>query len=156
MNRRPALRSGSAIRTTNAKFMAFVNCAPFDSCSRSTVPYLFIKTSAVIVRGVQAATMRYFSIGKSVPSMNRTCNPFLRTEVLYPIELWGHKNDCDYNGIPGEQKLIILNETKNVVGLQFVAAFQKRKLDHKPDLNHFSPAFFHKFCRGLGRAAGCE
>jgi len=27
----------------------------------------------------------------SVPSMSRTCNPLLRTEMLYPFELWGLK-----------------------------------------------------------------
>ena len=27
--------------------------------------------------------------GGNAPSMNRTCNPLLRKEMLYPIELWG-------------------------------------------------------------------
>ena len=42
---------------------------------------------------------------ENAPSMNRTCNPLLRKEMLYPIELWGHKSFLVFYISHSENKL---------------------------------------------------
>ena len=41
---------------------------------------------------------------KSTPSRTRTCNPLLRRQVLYPVELWGPDLERDSSKVAGLEK----------------------------------------------------